>query len=642
MATSTRPFQQGRIKNGNSSDMFARPRAMAKSNITKREHLNEKVKMWTTFYRKNYHRFAEHYLDIKLFFFQKVMLYLMGISTSFMTLASRGISKSFTIGLFACCECICKPKSIVVIVASTKEQAGLIVKEKIEKELCPMSANLRREIKKIESGQNAINVIFHNGSRIIVVTSGESARGHRATCIIYEEFRLIPRQVVDEIIKPFLISRQPNYLKNPKYSHLQEEPRQIYISSAYYKSYQEGYMWSELVANTKKMLSGFEKGDFSYMVMGFDYLLAIFHGLKTRKVMDDAKAKSDEISFMMEYENIMFDENENSYFKLNMFRSNQTLKKCFYPYRSDAVSKKKKYSCNIPKQSGEIRLITADISTREGKANDNTILGCIRLLPTTKGYMREVVYLESHNGENSIRQALRIKQLYMDFEAEYVVLDLQNAGIAIYEMLGVITRDDERDVEHDAMTVLGNIRRYSDMSESVFEELNRKTLAKSAKPVIFPISASAKLNSDIAVDFRDKLLKNMISFLIEPDKAQDYLLSKDEDYKMANENLDTFEKANRLNPYNQTSELINECVNLEYTISSGNIKIDEKRGRKDRYTSISYGNYVASKFEMDLLQEPEEEFNFSNLLSGISSSNRTTLFGTSTSNPFASRFNGFK
>ena len=177
MATSPRPFQTDRIKNGDSKDMFSRPRQSVKNNIDKRQHLNDKIKLWTTFYRKNYHRFAEHYLGLKLFFFQKIMLYFMGISTSFMSISSRGISKSYTIAIFACCECILKPKSIVVIVASTKEQAGLIVKEKIEKELMPQSANLRREIKKVESGQNAINVQFHNGSRIIVVVSGEGARG---------------------------------------------------------------------------------------------------------------------------------------------------------------------------------------------------------------------------------------------------------------------------------------------------------------------------------------------------------------------------------------------------------------------------------------------------------------------------------
>lgn len=611
MASSPRPFQQDRIKNGDSKDMFSRPRQSVKSNLDKRQHLNEQIKLWTTFYRKNYHRFAEHYLGLQLFFFQKIMLFFMGISTSFMSVASRGISKSYTIAIFACCECILKPKSIVVIVASTKEQAGLIVKEKIEKELMPQSANLRREIKKVESGQNAINVQFHNGSRIIVVVSGEGARGHRATCIIYEEFRLIPRQVVDEIIKPFLISRQPNFLKKPEYQHLQEEPKQLYISSAYYKSYQEGYMWSEMVENTRRMLRNFENEDFSYVITGFDYFLAVFHGLKTRKTMDDAKAKTDEVSFMMEYENIMFDENESSYFKLNMFRQNQNVKKCFYPYRAEIwAGKKKKYQCNIPRQDGEVRVVTCDFATRAGKENDNSIFGCIRLLPTKNGYQREFVYIESHNGENTVKQALRVKQLYHDFEADYVVIDILNAGIAVYDQLGNITRDDERDLEYEAMTVMDSIRRYSDMSDSTYEELIGRTMARNAKPVIYPISGTSSLNSKIAVDFKDKLQRQLIGLLIESDKAEDYLLDKNEDYKRAFENLDSMEKAKLINPYNQTSELINECVNLEYTVVSGNIKIDEKKGRKDRYSSISYGNYFATQLERDLLYEDDDSDNF--------------------------------
>lgn len=435
---------------------------------------------------------------------------------------------------------------------------------------------------------------------------------HRATCIIYEEFRLIPRHVVDEIIKPFLISRQPNFLKNPLYSHLKEEPKQIYISSAYYKSYNDRYMWNEIVTNTNKMLSGFEKDNFSYIMLSFDYLLSIYHGLKTQKVMDDAKEKSDEISFMMEYENIMYDENESSYFKLNMFRPNQNIKKCFYPYNTAFHSNtgRKKYKNNIPKQNGEIRIITCDFASRKGSSNDNSIFGCIRLLPTKKGYTRGVVYIESHNGENTVKQALRVKQLYSDFEADYIVIDAQNIGIAVYDQLGNITRDDERDIEYDAMTVMRNIRRYSDMTDTVYNELSSRTMSKNAKDVIYPISATAKLNSDIAVDFRDKLQRSMIEFLIEIEKAEDYLLDNSEEYKSAFERLDSYEKALLSNPYSQTNELINECVNLEYTISNGNIKIDEKSGRKDRYTAISYGSYFASKLEMDLLMEEDTEVGF--------------------------------
>ena len=37
-----------------------------------------------------------------------------------------------------------------------------------------------------------------------------------------------------KILQPFLqVVRQPKYLQNPKYAHLQEENKQIYASSAW-------------------------------------------------------------------------------------------------------------------------------------------------------------------------------------------------------------------------------------------------------------------------------------------------------------------------------------------------------------------------------------------------------------------------
>ena len=58
-----------------------------------------------------------------------------------------------------------------------KKQAGLLITEKIEKELMVMSPNLRREIKKISTGQNAIEVIFKNGSSFIASVACEQSRG---------------------------------------------------------------------------------------------------------------------------------------------------------------------------------------------------------------------------------------------------------------------------------------------------------------------------------------------------------------------------------------------------------------------------------------------------------------------------------
>lgn len=612
MGTSPRPFQQDRIKYGNSHDEFKKPRAGARNNISKRKHLSDRVKLWTTFYRRNLHRFVEHYLEIKLYPFQKIMIYLMGISTTFISIASRGTSKSYLTSLYACCVSILYPNNITIIAASTRGQGGLLVKEKIEKELITASPNLAREIKKITSGQNETSVTFHNGSRIIVVVSSDSSRGHRANLLIMEEWRLLDREVVEQILKPFLISRQTPYIKDEKYTHLAEEPKQIYISSAYYKSYNEGYMWKEILISARNMLKGFEKDDFSYIVTSFDYLLSVYHGLKTKKTMEDAEASTDEISFLMEYKNIMYDENQSSYFKLNMFRPRQTIKKAFQPYNHlfHQNMGKKKYKSNINKQDGEIRIVSVDIAMREGKDNDNTIMTCMRFIPTKEGYKRQIVYMESHNGENSIKQAIRIRQLFADFEADYIVLDLQQSGITIYDMLGTILRDDERDIEYEALTVMNTLRRYTDLAENKIDELERRTITNNAKGVIYPISASAELNSQIAVDFRDKLNRGMVEFLIETDKAEDYLIESNEHFKSAFEKSDSHEKAIILNPYNQINEFINECVNLEYSVVGGKIKIDEKKGRKDRYTSVSYGNYFATRLEVDLLMDTSSEEDF--------------------------------
>ena len=85
--------------------------------------------------------------------------------------------KSFITALYACCVCILYPNSKVLVSALTKKQAGLLITEKIEKELMVLSTNLKREIKKISTNQNSIEVVFHNGSSFIACVAGEQSRG---------------------------------------------------------------------------------------------------------------------------------------------------------------------------------------------------------------------------------------------------------------------------------------------------------------------------------------------------------------------------------------------------------------------------------------------------------------------------------
>jgi hypothetical protein len=111
-----------------------------------------------------------------------------------------------------------------------------------------------------------------------------------------------------------------------------------------------------------------------------------------------------------------------------MFERARNIKTAFYPQRFETYNPKKN-PYGIAKTDGEIRLISCDVATRAGKKNDLSINACIRLLPTHKGYSRELVHIESYSGMNSVLQGIRIKQLFYDFESDYIVLDIANAGI---------------------------------------------------------------------------------------------------------------------------------------------------------------------------------------------------------------------
>ena len=131
---------------------------------------------WTTFYRRNIHMFIEHYFGIKTYFVQKIWLYLMGVSDSFVAICSRGVGKTWLLGVFACARAVLYPRSKIVVCASTKEQAGLIVSEKIS-DLINDHPNLAREVAEITTNMNKWQVDFHNGSVITVVASKDSSRG---------------------------------------------------------------------------------------------------------------------------------------------------------------------------------------------------------------------------------------------------------------------------------------------------------------------------------------------------------------------------------------------------------------------------------------------------------------------------------
>ena len=566
----------------------------------------ERIIDYVTFYRRNIPVFVEHYLKIPLHWYQIIWLYLLNMYISVVIIAGRASAKSFVIAIFSCAKCILYPNTKVVIASGSKKQASLIVKEKIQKELMPKSENLRREIETIKTSTNDIEVVFRNGSSIVVVVGGEGALGYRSTVLIFEEFKRIPKYIVDKVLKPFQMTRPSQFRTNEecekygvKYKEndeFLEEAVNIYISSAAPTSHWMGKLLKDTVSS--------KYGDNSACMLATDYSIALKHAIKTRAQLIEAKRSTDPITWREEYENEMLREGANSYFTYGLLTKNQTNKKAFYPRRYEDVRNKHKNPYSIPKQPGEIRILTCDMAFIErSNKNDNSCFTCIRALPESmtytsenidgkvvevkNGYRRIVPYIEANPGSDVDKQAIRIKQLYYDFEADYCILDTRNGGILTYDRLAKILYDESRDCEYPAWRCMND------------KDIAKRVNVAGAVENVFTINASQKLNNDIAIALRGTLESHMIDLLVNLDEAKDILESHIPEYT-STPDVDVAVFYER--PYLETQALINEMMSLEYTRNeqTGIITLFETGSNtKDRYVSLAYGNYFIGLLEQD-------------------------------------------
>ena len=577
-----------------SNDLFKRPQftSKEKENLANNQEFKNQFIKWNTFMKENYDMFATWYLGLDLFLYQKIVLHFMGKANQAMIVASRGISKSFMISIFACCKAILEPGSIIIIASPTRGQSNLILKEKIQGELCRMSPNLKREIKDIKTGQNEGSIYFHNGSRILTVTASENSRGYRSNCNLYEEKAKMNKSVIDTVLSPFLIPRQAPYLKKHEYSHLKVDPCQLSITSAWYKSLE--WFWEEIKRIGQDMVCGIE----DQVCFGFDYHLAVHEGLKSKRAMEQEKAKSDEIGFAIEYENVMYD-SEGSFFTYDLFKNTKKVKKAIYPRTSEEVASGKKIK-RLAKNDGVIRVLSCDIAMSSGSTNDNSIYTLAELIPMKGYYLRRIIYIESHNGKTAMEQAVRIRRLISDFDVDTCVLDCLTIGLPVLDLLGEQLVDDETGEEYRPLCA------YND------EDLKARCRVQNAIPMIFGMRANSQLNSDMIVEMKALFQQNKVEMLVDESEAENFLTKTNKLYKDG----ELEKRAEMMLPYVQTSLAINECIQLETELRQGRIAVKERgTNTKDRFSSILYLCWVSSLIEKENMREDNKSnVDFSRLL----------------------------
>ncbi|PHD16135.1 terminase, partial [Bacillus wiedmannii] len=103
---------------------------------------------------------------------------------------------------------------------------------------------------------------------------------------------------------------------------------------------------------------------------------------------------------------------------------------------------------------------------------------------------------------------------FYDFEADFVGMDTNGNGIAIYDSCTKILYDKDRDEEYPAWTVIND------------EAMDERKIDPNAIPIIYSIKGNAELNHKVASGLRIAFEKRKIRLLINDIEAKEDLIER--------------------------------------------------------------------------------------------------------------------
>lgn len=545
----------------------------------KQQKIMEIVAWKAGYYRANPHRYVSEVLGLSLKWFQQILLWCMMHYNFVMYLAARGQGKTYLTALFCCVRCILFPGTKIVVSSGTLKQANEVLL-KIQDDFMKQSPILRSEIDKCNIGQNDASIYFKNGSWIKTRTSSENSRSARANCIVVDEFRMVDETVINTVLRKFLTSpRQPKYLRKPEYAHLQERNKEIYMSSAYFKS-----SWAYKKAQSYTI--NFFDDTKRYFICGLPYQVSIREGLLSREQLQDEMSEADynELVQQMEMECLWFGDTDGSLFKFDELTARRRLRKALPPlsFCNDKIT--------IPKltTTGK-RILSIDVALMQStkkKKNDASAIFINDLIQVNDtAYQSNFVYGETFEGLKTDELGMIVMKYFYEYQCTDLVLDTNGIGLGVYDFITKDQISQENGKRYKAMTCIND----KDMAE--------RCKVRDANKVVWSVKANANFNNEICVLLRNGIQNGKINFLI---PEQDADTSLKEIYK-GYYKMSPTEQAKLKMSYIQTTFAVYELIKLDHEVKNGNIKVKEVDGmRKDRYSSIAYSYWCACQLELKL------------------------------------------
>lgn len=401
---------------------------------------------------------------------------------------------------------------------------------------------------------------------------------------------MVDLNTINTVLKRFLTApRQPNYLNNPKYSHLLERNKEIYMSSAWMKSH---WSFEKAKAYVVNLLDENKK----YFICGLPYQISIKEGLLSREQIEDEMSENDfdATKFSMEMETIWFGDTDGAFFTFDDISQRRKLHTALYPPSITGNNR----NLRIPDLLlNERRILSVDVALMASKKtkNDASSIMINSAIPTNNNsYTANLVYLENHEGLNTDELALIIRRLFSWYKCTDLVIDTNGVGLGVFDALIQDMIDPETGELYPALSCCND------------KAMAERCKVDNAPKVIWSIKASAAFNNEACILLRSGFQKGKINLLVSEFESEEILKEK---FKGFNKML-PYEQMQYKMPFIQTTLLVYELISLEHEIKGTNIKITEKAGmRKDRYSSLSYNYWVQCQLERELLHKPKTGFN---------------------------------
>lgn len=469
------------------------------------------------------------------------------------------------------------------IASGVGQQARNVIIQKIKGELYKNPA-IAREITNIKTGADDCVVEFRNGSEIRAIVlgrTGDSARSWRFNYLLIDEARVVPDNVIEEILIPMTKTKRPLAIRHGEY----EKGKVIFISSAYLKT-------SNLYKRFQYFCEKMNSGDGNYFVCCLDYKVGIQAGIFDESDIEEERNKPTmtKEQFSYEYEGVFVGSSGESFYPYELTSPCRVLDRC---------------ELRQSKKSKTEYIITHDVATSTANDADNAITHVIKLKQKPNGtYFKDVVFTQIHRGNTLDQQRDFLRELYhVHFpNTTKIVIDMRGNGEHLprlfYETWDYT--DDKGETMEYPPLILDDDKESRDL--------------KGAIPMLRGITATNITNNTdytyMKACFENESLR-LLKHSIEVD-----CLYKDEQI--------TFDE---FIMYKQADELVKELSNIKQVESEhSNILYEriDKGTKRDRVTSLMYGLSIVREMEEKNKQNMNaEKRNLADYIVGGGQSNNT-------------------